>query len=161
LSQGKGPPSIRFETSATVEHESVAQRYRETHAGNMQALDFANEGKPVQVVELRLSSGAGPGCEAQLYDVLDKGGGRLASGLKHAQLMKLQQADPSDRYPIRPCGNAPRFFTYRGKIFFENKPAQWPPVDAWHQYHRVARAAGSEVVDVCDFRFETTISVVP
>lgn len=161
LSEGKGPPSIRFETPSPIEDDSVAERYSETHAGNMQVLDFANDGKPVPVVELHLSSGAGAGCGATFYAVLDRTGTRLASGTKHEQLMKLQEGDPSRRLPIRACGNAPRFFAYQGKIFFETKPARWPADNDWDSYHLVARLNRDEVVDVCDFRFETTVSVLP
>jgi len=44
-------------------------------------------------------------------------------------------------------------------VYFENKPAAWPPADSWNQYHRVARIERGKVVDVCDFKFETTIAL--
>jgi hypothetical protein len=126
----------------------------------MRLLDFANSDQPANVAEMWLSSGAGPGCDAIFYDILDKTGKNLLTGPMHELLMKLQNVDPSDRYPIRPCGNKPRFFTHGGKIYFENKPATWPPIDERDQYHRVTRIDGSNVVDVCDFKFETTTSPV-
>ncbi len=156
LIKGESLSSIDFKIPAPIARETVSKRYSETGANNMRLLDFANDGKPVNVAEMELSSGAGPGCEALFYDILDNTGQNLMSGSKHELLMKLQNADSSSRYPIG-CGNKPRFFIYRGKVYFENKPATWPPVDNWSQYHRVTRIDQGKVVDVCDFKFETTI----
>ena len=125
----------------------------------MRALDFANSGNPENILELALNSSAGAGCDEIFYDVVDKAGQRFASSSKRDLLMKLQNADPSNRYPMLPCGNKARFFLYHGKVYFENKPAASPPADNWNQYHRVARVDRGRVVDVCDFRFETTVAL--
>jgi len=159
LSQSRGPAAIEFKAPAPIERETVSERYSETSAGSMRALDFANSGNPENILELALNSSAGAGCDEIFYDVVDKAGQRFASSSKRDLLMKLQNADPSNRYPMLPCGNRARFFMYHGKVYFENKPAAWPPADNWNQYHRVARVDRGRVVDVCDFRFETTIAL--
>jgi hypothetical protein len=74
--------------------------------------------------------------------------------------MTLQHADPTDRYPIRPCGNAPRFFRYQDKTYLETKPASWPPGSEQDTYHRVTRVDGGKVVDVCDFQFTSSVSPI-
>jgi hypothetical protein len=159
LSQSRGPAAIEFKAPAPIERDTVSERYSETSAGSMRALDFANNGKPENILELALSSSAGAGCDEMFYDVVDKAGQRFASSSKRDLLMKLQNADPSNRYPMLPCGNRARFFVYHGKVYFENKSAAWPPADNWNQYHRVARVDRGRIVDVCDFRFETTIAL--
>jgi len=159
LTQGKGPAAIEFKTPASIERDVVSERYSETGAGNMRALDFANDGKPENVLELGMSSGAGAGCDEVFFDVVDKAGRQLISGSRRDLLMKLQNADPSKRDPMLPCANKARFFVYHGKVYFENKPAALPPADNGDQYHRVARVDRSKVVDVCDFKFETTIAL--
>ena len=159
LSQSRGPAAIEFKAPAPIERDTVSERYSETSAGSMRALDFANSGNPENILELALNSSAGAGCDEIFYDVVDKAGQRFASSSKRDLLMKLQNADPSNRYPMLPCGNKARFFLYHGKVYFENKPAASPPADNWNQYHRVARVDRGRVVDVCDFRFETTIAL--
>jgi hypothetical protein len=146
LSTGQGPPAIAFDTPAPIAWEDVRERYSETIAGRMRRLNFANDGQLATIAEMQLSSGAGAGCGAEFYDLLDTTGQRLVSGPQHALLMQLQNANPSHRYPIL-CGNKARFFTYHGKIYFENKPATWPPIDDLNQYHRVARIGRGSVVD--------------
>ncbi|OGP94243.1 MAG: hypothetical protein A2Z19_05085 [Deltaproteobacteria bacterium RBG_16_54_18] len=156
LIKGEGPPSIVFKTPAPIERENVSKRYSETGgANNMCLLDFANDGKPVNVAEMEISFRGGVGCDAKFYDILDNTGQNLLSGTKHELLMKLQDADPSKRYPPI-CSNEPRFFVYRDKVYFENKPADWT-IDNGGEYHRVTRIDQGKVVDVCDFKFETTI----
>lgn len=156
LIDGKGPPTVEFTTPAPIQHDAVKKRYAETDAANMRRLDFANDGTPVNLVELQFVSGAGAGCDASFYDVVDEAGRNLASGPTHDLLMKLQDVDPSSRYYAR-CGNKPRFFVYRGKTYFENKPAKWPPVDKGSQYHEIHRIEQGKVVEVCGFTFETVV----
>ncbi len=158
ISKGKGPPSIDFETPAPITWETIHEYYRETRAIGMRQIAFANDAQPVNIAKFELSSGAGAGCDAEFYDVLDPSGQYLVSGQKHDLLMKLQKADPSHKYPIG-CNNKARFFIHRGKVYFEARSAQWPPIDNASQYHRVARIAQGNIIDVCDFVFETLISL--
>jgi hypothetical protein len=85
--------------------------------------------------------------------------------------MKLEDVSLSDVYPIRvrgpdgaiigtACDNSARFFAYHGKTYFENKPATWPPSSDSRGYHRVARLQNGKVVDVCNFKIETSVQVV-
>ena len=54
-------------------------------------------------------------------------------------------------------GNEPRFFAHRNSVFFENQPTQWPPADARDQYHDVKTLRNGRVVEVCGFRFTTSV----
>lgn len=161
LANDEGPPSIEFKASTSIDREAISKRYSETTAGSMCLLDFSNDGLPENVVELNVASGAGAGCDAHFYDTLDQSGQNLASNSKHDLLMKLQNAEPSNRYPILPCSNKARFFSYHGKVHFESKPTTWPPIDEWNQYHRVTRIDRGRVIDVCNFKFETSVSYEP
>lgn len=158
LIEGRGPSSIDFKRPAPIAREDVNERYSETGANNMRFLDVANDGKPVNVAEMELTSGSGPGCDAWFYDILDKTGQNFLSSPKHELLMKMQNMDPSNRFPVYRCANKPRFFTYKGKVYFENKPAIWPPTSQSDQYHHVTRIDRGRVVDVCGFEFRTTVS---
>ena len=123
----------------------------------MQMVDFANDGKPGNLVLMNLSSTAGAGCESVFYDLLDSSGKAFASGPGSGKLTQLQNGNSADRSPIT-CGNSVRLFRHRGKVYFEGKPSVWPPRDEWSQYHRVARMDKGVATDVCDFKFETTVS---
>jgi hypothetical protein len=83
----------------------------------MRFLDVANDGKPVNVAEMELTSGSGPGCDAWFYDILDKTGQNFLSSPKHELLMKMQNMNPSNWFPVYRCANKPRFFTYKGKVY--------------------------------------------
>jgi len=152
---GEGVERLKFDGPVWMTRRDVAQRWTETGIGGTRMIDFANDGSPANVAELGLASGAGAGCDETFFDLVDRNATRFEGGERRDLLMQLQGANPSNRYPILPCRNSPSFFSYRGRIYFENKPANWPPVDAWNQYHRVTRVERGRVVDVCDFRFRT------
>jgi hypothetical protein len=171
LINGEDVTSISFTAKAQVGGEAYVPADSKiynwlasgTSIGNMGKLDFANNGTSRNVVEMNIASSAGAGCDETFYDLLDDTENHLASDNLRMQLMELQNVNLEDVFPIRgnsgyaACGNAPRFFTYQGKVYFENKPAQWPPVDEGNSYHRVARLDGGKAVDVCDFSFKTRV----
>jgi hypothetical protein len=78
-------------------------------------------------------------------------------GKYHDLIMQMQKANPTNRYPILPCGNSPRFFEYQSKLYFESTPTEWPPVDVWHQYHTVDRIEAGQVRDVCGIQFQSEV----
>ena len=156
MSDGE-PPEIEFTNESRIDPELVRTRHRQTSAGPMQMVDFANDGKPGNLVLMNLSSTAGAGCESVFYDLLDSSGKAFASGPGSEKLTQLQNGNSADRSPIT-CGNSVRLFRHRGKVYFEGKPSVWPPRDEWSQYHRVARMDKGVATDVCDFKFETTVS---
>jgi hypothetical protein len=137
---------------AVIDQSGVAKRYGETSAENVAQLDFANDGKAAPVALLSLSSGAGAGCDETFFDVLSDSGKSLDDGPSHQLIAALQNLDdsPYTRYPVLPCGNSPRFFRYRGQIFFENT---WPPLDTWHERHDVRRVVNGHAEDVCGITF--------
>ena len=161
LAQGKGPESLEFSKPASMSREETQSRYGETEARSLRSFDALNDGKPINVVHLELSSGAGPGCDETFYDAVDETGEHFLTTSVHDRLMALQLADPSNRYPTLPCSNAPRFFQYKSKNYFETKPLSWPPDSSFNEYHRVRRAERDKAVDVCDFTFRTRITSVP
>ncbi|MGB6450226.1 MAG: hypothetical protein WBE92_05695 [Steroidobacteraceae bacterium] len=147
---------VELTQPAPITMGPIRPRFWETAADGMGKVDFANDGQAVNVAKLSLSSGAGAGCEEEFYDVLSADGQALGTGPKHDLLMQLQQINPHARYPV-PCGDATRFFKYAGQVYFETKPAVWPPQDSWDEYHRVTAAKGGKVVEVCDFQFEDRV----
>ena len=152
---GTGPSGIEFNEPVTISHEEIAKQYSETTAGNAALVDFDNTGVPKKVVSLDLSSGAGAGCEEQLFDVLSESGDGLSEGADHDAIASLQHLT-TNRYPILPCGNTARFFVYRGKTYFESQPAGGP-TDSWTQYHHVTRSEHGKVTDVCGITFKTHV----
>lgn len=121
-------------------------------AGPMEPLDLANNGQAVNVVLISHDSTAGAGCRGVYYDVMDADGERLDPGPLHKLISDLQGGTAW-------CGNSARFFVHNGKTYFESRPVTWPPQDDADRYHRVARIERGRVIDVCDFRIESRISV--
>ncbi len=155
LAKREGPEGIEFKLAvpAALSQEEVAKRYGETAADTMARLDFENSGATKNVLALSLSSGAGAGCDEEFFDVASEAGDRLADGTDHELIAKMQHLT-NNRYPVSTCGNSPRFFTYGNKIYFENKAAQWPPVDTRNEYHFVTRIDNTQVHEVCGMTFE-------
>lgn len=154
---GAPPDVLAFDTEVDLDRATIAEAWRETGAGGARELDFSNDGNPMNVVELGLSSGAGPGCESKFFDLLDPDGTQILKGTARNKLMELQGIDGESGRATR-CGNHARFFSHDGRVYFETWPADWPPRDAWHQYHRVATVRNDQVIDVCDFKFESSVS---
>jgi len=158
LQKNDGPPEYEFYGDSPMERDDVSKTWGESEISGTQRLDIANDGKLVNVAELEMTSGAGAGCDETFYDVVNSDATQFAVGPARDLLMKLQGAMPTNRYPILPCGNKPRFFQYKNRLYFETKPKNWPPIDKWNQYHRVTTIIDGDVRDVCDFQFETTVT---
>ena len=158
LEGGNAPPTLNFKGKARISRQEVSERWSVSEVEHTRMLDIVNDGNSVNVAEISLSSGAGAGCEATFYDLLDATGTSFDDGPKRDLLLKLQKISPGNRYPVR-CENKPRFFSHRGKIHFETRPATWPPIDDWDQYHDVRAIDGGLVREICDFKFKTKVSV--
>ena len=156
LDRDSAPTSLAFDGPARMTREDVSHVYGETGLNGSRKIDIANDGHPINVGELALDSGAGAGCDEIFFDQLDENAAHFQSGPRRDQLMALQEADPSGRYPVH-CGNQARFFVYKGAVYFENKPEKWPPIDQWNSYHRVARIRNGQVEDVCRFTFQSSV----
>jgi hypothetical protein len=159
LATDHGPAAIAFDDTAPMTFADVAKKYGETQIKGVKLLDIGNDGHSINVGQFEQQSGAGAGCDAVFFDQVDADGAQFLSSDKRKLLIDLQGADPSNRYPILPCQNQPKFFEYNGKIYFESRPITWPPIDSWNQYHRVSRIASGKVMDVCGFSFKTTVSI--
>lgn len=158
LQGGNPPPTLSFKGKAKISRQDVSKRWSVSEVERTRMLDIANDGNPVNVAEIFMASGAGAGCDATFYDLLDATGTSFEEGPKRDLLLKLQKISAGDRYPVR-CQNKPRFFTHRGKIHFETRPATWPPIDEWDQYHDVRVIDNGQVREICDFKFKTRVSV--
>ena len=157
LHSGKGPRTLAFDGPVSMGQEEVRKKYSETGITARRRIDVLNNGNPMTVAQFDLSSGAGAGCEETFFDQVDEQGSRFESGPRRDLLIAMQGISDANRFPVLPCGNNPRFFRYRGQTFFETRPAQWPPIDDWEQYHRVLRIRGGKVEDVCGFAFSTSV----
>jgi len=125
-------------------------------AGPMQALDA-----PVMGISSQQAAAILNDYGFLARQVLNKAGDRLASGAQHDVLMNLQDISQRSRFIVPRCGNSARFFRWNDMVYFESKPAKWPPVDAWDEYHRVARIQHGAVEEVCDFKFTSQVSLSP
>jgi hypothetical protein len=153
LSRLDGPGDVVFtEPPAMAETTWRGSPATTFEAGPMEPLDLANNGQAVNVVLISHDSTAGAGCRGIHYDVMDANGERLDTGPLHKLISDLQGGTAW-------CGNSARFFLHNGKTYFESRPVTWPPQDDADRYHRVARIERGRVIDVCDFRIESRISV--
>ena len=90
--------------------------------------------------------------------MLSESGDELASGPNH-ELMSALQHLTTNRYPILPCENSARLFSYQGHVYFEGQPAQ-PPTNSWNEYHYVTRIENGQVQDVCGITFRDHVDVL-
>lgn len=159
LMEGHGPQALKFNGPMRMTHKDVSTVYPQTALTGSRRIDVANDGNPINIGRFELSSTAGAGCDETVFDELDANAAHVKPGPRRDQLMVLQGADSSDRYPVRPCGNQPRFFAHKGNVYFETKPSKWPPIDQWNSYHRVTRIRQGQVEDVCHFSFKSTVEL--
>lgn len=157
LQNGMGPLPYVFDGTSPMNRAQVSTKWGESEIRGTHVLDITNNGMPANIAEIEMSSGAGAGCDELFYEIVNADGTEFVGGPQREMLMQLQHAMPTDRYPILPCGNKPTFFSYKNRLYFETKPANWPPVDKWNQYHRVTTIINDKVQEVCDFQFETTV----
>ena len=54
--------------------------------------------------------------------------GELAKGAKQDLLLKLQNVDLNDAYPVRPCEMKFRWLTIAGRVVLERRSEQQPPL---------------------------------
>ena len=108
-------------------------------------IDVANNGQPLNIVEIPIDSSAGSGCHGTYYMTLN--GSSLNSESKSSLLNKIQDSSGIEEigYPIN-CGNSARFFSYKGRVYFEDKN------DFLNQYHKLKRVDKDRVVDICDYQ---------
>jgi hypothetical protein len=160
LQAGEAVTALKFDGPVEISREAVYAKWGETSMDGTLPLDFANDGAPRKVAELQLASGAGPGCDATFYELLTPDGTGFEAGPMADLLWQLQGGQGRGvRWPVSPCGNQPRFLLHADRIHFETRPRGWPPRDRRDQYHRVTRIEDGRVRDVCDFRFESVVSV--
>lgn len=151
---------IDFDEDASVDPSVVRERWRETEINGTTMLAFANTGTPVRVARMRMDSSAGAGCGATFYETLDDDATTLRPGPDRDLLRALQGARADDRRPVT-CGNQARFFEHQGRVYFETKPAIWPPQDSGDEYHRVTTVRNGRVLEVCGFGFTSRVTGRP
>jgi hypothetical protein len=158
LQSDQGITEIPFDTPSKIKPGTIAHEWDGLTIKGTRNIRFANNNVPVNVAQIELISGAGAGCEEIYYDTLNADGTGFDNTTQRDLLMKLQGADPTNRYPVVPCENKPRFISYNNQIFFETKPAGWPPSDSFNAYHRVTTVSHGQVQDVCNFTLKTVVS---
>ncbi len=157
---GTAGPTLKFDGAPTMDYATSSKVWRESGMQGTREVDFANDGAPEAVAQMELSSSAGPGCAAVFFDLLSPDGSGFADGPKRDLLLELQgMSKPGSGGPPAKCGTLGRFFLRRGQTYFESRSIDWPPIDRWSQHHRVAVVKDGGVSEVCDFRFESSVSV--
>lgn len=155
--RGERPEALAFDDPAWMTRAEVTQRFRDGGITGARTLDALNDGNPITVARVGVSSGAGAGCEQTFFELMDRDATRFETGPSRDLLWKLQAGQPDNRYPLQ-CGNDPRFFEFDGRVLFETRPMRWPPADTSDQYHLVNEVDGGRVVETCRFRFVTETS---
>ena len=87
---GTAPTEIEFSQPTTISDEALAARWkdRQVTAAGAVSLDIANDGRPVDVVQLQTTLRQPDACTARLWDVLAAHGSRLANDVERGALTK-------------------------------------------------------------------------
>lgn len=155
--RGDVPPTIQFTRKARLTEEQVYAKHDMSSEMASQRVAFLNDGDSYNIGEFELSFSGGPGCEQTFFDVLDSAGTHFKEGYAAQIMNELQGNDVNGNYRTQ-CQNNPRLFKYKDSVYFEDRPAIWPPADAWDDYHRVARVLQGRITDVCDFSLNSLVT---
>ncbi len=101
--------------------------YGDDDCRDIWTVDFDNDGAADRLLLLSGVSGAGRGCDASLFMLLTPDD-EIAKGAKQDLLLRLQNADLDDAYPVRPCGMAFRWLNAAGRVLLERRSAEQPPL---------------------------------
>lgn len=135
-----------------TEPQSLTDRENTTKVGTIR-LDFDNDGTTEDLVALEFESGAGRGCDANYYDLSEETAASPDGSRKRSLLMRLQDIDPTDVYPARPCGLERRWLTLDGETYFELRYPGERPEAASEAVHWLATVRDGGPMRVCDSRF--------
>jgi hypothetical protein len=130
--------------------DSAIGRWMTRLAGRI-TVDFANRGTPAPLAMLAFESGAGRGCTFDYFDLLADGK-IIASGERHASLMKLQDVELSEQgsqvFTDGRCdGRTPRWFARDGRTYLDI--AGGPDVRGMEPFHEVRLLQGAQVTTMC------------
>jgi len=144
---------------AVGETEDPPARRRNTGTKGSVKVDFRNIRKPEPLALLSYESGAGRGCAYRYYEALAGADDVADTGESHALLMKLQELK-LDEMRIGPsCSdNNPRWFSYRGKIYFDN--ASKPDSFGEPFFHEVKLLEDTRVTALCRGEFKVRWKVL-
>jgi hypothetical protein len=133
--------------------EDPPARRRNTSTKGSVKVDFRNIKKPEPLALLSYESGAGRGCAYQYYEALAGADDVADTGESHALLMKLQQLKLDEMRIGQSCSdNSPRWFSYRGKIYFDN--ASKPDSFGEPFFHEVKLLEDTRVTALCKGEFK-------
>lgn len=151
--------AIEFDEGPSPDHEALQLVWRETSVTGTRELDVLNDGLLANVAEMSVENASGAGCAETFFELLNDDGTQILKGPVRDRLMALQGAHGEGRYPIQ-CGGHARLLSHRGQTYVEVKPSTWPPLSEWDEYHRVATLRDGKVIDVCDFKFKSSVSSI-
>jgi hypothetical protein len=118
----------------------------ETHIAAFGPVDIDNDGKPEDILELHLQSGAGRGCDWNYFELATPDGRALLKNEQSRHINELQDTN-EESDSRRNCGVvANRLLRHAGKIYYETN------VDnAQYFDHEVRLLEGGRVQTVCGF----------
>jgi hypothetical protein len=119
LALERGDPIEAVALPARVsDNYSVFDRF-ETRTVAFGPVDVDNDGKPEDLLELQLDSGAGRGCNWNYFELATPDGGGLLTNEK-SSLIKALQGLNEESYVRRNCGVvANRLLRHDGKVYYE------------------------------------------
>lgn len=147
---------VPFETSAQMSEAEMSKKMdpvRDEILGT-HVLDFANNGKPVNIAKLYYLLPGGTGCAIHDFKQINASGTQFEDG-PGSELIEYLQS--SVKISHTPCDSDPEFFTYKKRIYYEMKPRKWPPDNQADEYHFVSTIIDGKVHTVCKYQFETLV----
>lgn len=116
-------------------------------------VDFMNDGAPHRLAHAFYFSGAGPGCDAKYYQLVDP---EAPEGVARL-LYDLQTNEPGGRYPVRLSNgyaachlNTVRFHRINGSVVLEQRFPGERPQRHDQQFWWVSRVENGEAVRICE-----------
>jgi len=118
-------------------------------------LSFGRAANAGPLVLLAYESSAGRGCTYQYYEALAADGDLADTGESHSVLAASQSLRLGEAVRIGPTcrDNNPRWFSYRGKIYFDN--ASKPDSFGEPFFHEVKLVEDERVTLLCKGKFRT------
>lgn len=123
---------------------------RDTTAEKTFLLDFDNDGSFEPIIHLSYSSGAGPGCGYDYYEMLNPAGDGFSATNERKLLAEMQK-------PRRCKGNKTGWFKYKDVTYFENKYPYEQPMNSFQQFHTVSYISDGKVSNVCQADFKLQV----
>ena len=143
VQSGNVPPVEPTETEPKISSSDLIKLSFQTFESRY-SVDFDNDGELDNLLQIYSISGAGRGCDARYFTLLDSNDAPIQES-KQNHLMY-------DLFEDSRCQNQPRWFRFQGKTYFENMARGNARGNEPHHIHYVAIAEAGRVRRICSVR---------